>query len=189
MGFILQTQRMAIESLKPYAPEPFWPSDLFLEPSGDFWKKDIGFRIAPKGCVGTSALYFYGISGWIGSSDIHGMDVAVFGYRPTEKSFLEFEWLRRRLPQCVYAVLLWPSDVVPLRTSSSEEATKIDSDLHDPTEPVQVVELIACHDYSHGNTWTTKYGDILILLLYFHRTGVLSTYNRTGVLSTYKSIC
>ncbi|MDA2936216.1 hypothetical protein MYX06_03295 [Patescibacteria group bacterium AH-259-L05] len=158
MGFIIQLQRRAIEKFNDYPKTP-WPETIF-------GKDDVSFFLT------NGKIFCYGVSKGFGTcSDIHGMDVAVFGFIKPNKSTIPKNDVRpAELKKCSYAVYLWPYGVVPVKSKE-----KIDPNQHDPEEPERVVELLnyVDHEYCHCSL---KNGEINWIQVKLERTGLISTY-------------
>lgn len=100
MGFIIQTQRRAIERLKPQADRlQEWPFAIF--------KKDIRFSFTDGQY---QKIFLCGISEGYGTcSDIHGMNVAVFS---DEKPSRIIWGGPKLLWSCSYGVFLYEAEEV-----------------------------------------------------------------------------
>ena len=167
MALILQRQRRAIEALKPFV-EKSWPSESFTEGHVSFY---IG-----EGPTQTPSLVFLGFSEGIGTcSDIHGMDVAVLGYRAlgNEK---EKDLDIKRLAGCAYVVLFWPVHAIEVKVlaEKSERVRLIDLD-HDLQAPKATVELLRFHS-SQSFELTSNSGNQNYTMTYFQRTGLVASY-------------
>ncbi|HEY4479075.1 MAG TPA: hypothetical protein VI981_01825 [Candidatus Paceibacterota bacterium] len=100
MANVIQMQRRAIESLRPKAQQGLVAiKDFFVMP------KPLDFRLKPH-----FPLFLYGISVGIGTcSDIHGMNVGVFGLRGPGIQVTSD--LRTELTRCEFFVKLRPLTV------------------------------------------------------------------------------
>lgn len=121
MGFMIQTQRRAIEQLKPEADGlSSWPQSIF---DGKVKQLRSAFYLCTED--GGFGLSYLGTSEGYGTcSDIHGMNVLVFGLQVPEIKIKKEE--KVKMAKAAYAALLF-------------EAEEVDNHYE------QAVELLAFH--------------------------------------------
>lgn len=139
MGFTMQTQRRAIEALLPHVAST-WPKEVFAG-------KHLLFRASKfpdAALIQQDLIDFWGVSVGIGTcSDIHGVDVAVFGLRSgnnAHNNTKDFKFLS----SCAYAVLVWPAE---LRVISFKGSKIIRGNSHD----IHKLDYRSCDDPLHQN--------------------------------------
>ncbi len=159
MGFVLQSQRRAIEALVPFAKALSWPEEAFT-------RNVTFFRVGQENW--STPLICAGISEGIGTcSDLHGVDVAILQYY--ERGVEEPKQDATRLSHCKYAVLLWPSGtkVVQAIEDLAWRLQRVDPTKVDPLSSMRTVELLE---------FSSHKGDDNINHVYLVRTGLISSY-------------
>lgn len=174
MGLVLHTQRRAVEVFahKKLAKQP-WPADAVFEEKSYF-------SLTPMhgAAVGTH-LTFLGVSRGVGTcSDIHAVNVAVFGERHRDETHQESF---SRLASCQYAVLLWPGSAIllkPLEVFGSGRVVRVDPIEVDPFACLETVELLDPAEFKHFPAYEKLNGKMSppFTSVDLARTGWLSSY-------------
>jgi len=178
MGFVIQMQRRAVEALKEFVTSP-WPS------AETFQKQDVIFYMGKNEVHGwNETLSYLGLSEGFGTcSDIHGMDVAVFGRMPCNTWQLEQEgkdwrWVEKphweRLSACSYAVLLWPDGHLPVRILETLHAGRLGHEIHrialtSDNRAYGTVELLQFSSFESATSCTSTH-------VFLERTGLIASY-------------
>lgn len=171
MGFVLQTQRRAIEALAPFAKSP-WPEEIFV-------RCDATFRVGQENW--NTPLVFRGISEGFGTcSDLHGVDIAVFAYgfwegKDRQIQAAKLDW--PRLSRCKYAVLLWPSgvQVAEVIENLTGGLKRVDPVKVNPDSPMLTVELLEFFSFK-PESFSSLRGEDHFTNVYLTRTGLISSH-------------